>query len=96
MPIAHVSLPTGPSKYEEMRDFYTAILAPLGYKKFMEIEGKTYGMGPKNGSPDFWIHSGPKEMDAFDGDLVNRGARTHVCFLVNSTREVHEWHAAAV
>jgi catechol 2,3-dioxygenase-like lactoylglutathione lyase family enzyme len=100
MPITHVSLPTGPSSYEKMCGFYTRILAPLGYQKFLELEGKTYGMGPKNGNPDFWLHNSPTEFEAFDAeaeaDAESRGGKTHVCFLVSSKREVQEWHATAL
>jgi hypothetical protein len=96
MPISHVSLPTGPSHYKAMRDFYVSILAPLGYTVFMEKEDEVLGMGPKNAAPDFWLHCGGSELEEFDGDLENRGGKTHVAFQASSAKAVDAWYKLAV
>jgi len=96
MALSHVSLPTGQKHFKEMRDFYVAILAPLGYRVFMEEEDKFLGMAPKYGGPDFWLHCGGTEFDKFDGNVEKRGGRTHVAFQVNGTKAVYDWYKIAV
>jgi hypothetical protein len=96
MPIAHVSLPTGPKHYKAMRDFYIPILAPLGYSVFMEKEGEVIGFGPKNGGPDFWLHCGGSDFKPFDGDVKKREGKTHVAFEAASQKAVQEWHKIAM
>ena len=101
MPLGHVSLPTGPSNFKEMRDFYVTVLKPIGYGVYMEKDGNFCGMGPKRGSPDFWLHCGGEDfakVDATaspDDNLKHRG-RTHVAFNVSSRRQVDEWYRTAV
>jgi catechol 2,3-dioxygenase-like lactoylglutathione lyase family enzyme len=96
MPVLHVSLPTGRKNYQAMRDFYVTVLAPLGYGIYFENAPTFLGMGPKNGNPDFWLHCGDEEFEAFGGDLEKRGGKTHVAFVANSRKAVNEWHALAV
>ena len=96
MPISHISLPTGQKHFKEMRDFYLAVLAPLGYRVFMEEQGQFVGMGPKYGAPDFWLHYGGSEFDKFDGNVEKRDGKTHIAFEVNSTKAVYDWYKIAV
>jgi hypothetical protein len=96
MTISHVGLPTGQKHFKEMRDFYIAVLAPLGYRVFMEVEGQLVGMAPKYGAPDFWLHSGGTEFDKFDGDVEKRGGKTHLAFQANSIKAVYDWSKVAV
>ncbi len=96
MTISHVSLPTGQKHFKEMRDFYAAVLAPLGYQPFMEEEGKFLGMAPKYGAPDFWLHSGDTEFDKFDGNVEKRAGKTHIAFQANSAKAVYDWYKIAV
>lgn len=96
MPISHVSLPTGQEQYKAMRDFYVAILAPLGYIIFMEKEGEVLGMGPKNANPDFWLHCGHTDFKPFDGNLDKRAGKTHVAFQATSQKAVDDWFKTAM
>jgi len=96
MPLSHVSLPTGQSNYKAMRDFYVAILTPLGYKIFMEHENQVLGMGPKNAAPDFWLHCGGTEFEKFGGNVEKRGGKTHIAFLANERCQIDKWYEAAM
>ena len=78
-----------------MQDFYVQVLTPLGYSIYFEGEG-VFGMGPKNGNPDFWIHCGGSEFDAFDGNVEKRGGKTHLAFSVSSRKAVDNWYKAAM
>jgi hypothetical protein len=96
MPIAHVSLPTGPSNFAAMREFYIQILTPLGYRIFMEHDKAVIGFVQKHAGPDFWIHCGDTEHEKFGGSLEKRGGKTHVAFTAKSKAEVDRWYAAAM
>jgi hypothetical protein len=95
MPISHISLPTGKAHNEAMREFYKKLLAPLGYGIYLEGEG-FFGMAPKNGGPDFWLHCGHAEFEAFDGNVEKLGGRTHVAFSASSQKAVNEWYKNAL
>lgn len=99
MPVHHVSLATGPKHFKEMRDFYLAILAPLGYAVFMDVEGAV-GLASGAAGPDFWLHCGGVDFPRCDAstagaDARNRG-KTHVAFGVGSPPEVDKWYHNAV
>jgi hypothetical protein len=108
MPLGHVSLPTGPSHYKEMRDFYKTILKPIGYTVFMEKEGNVCGLHTMMGGPDFWLHCGgedfpkvvnPASASLAAGEQVEKkkvGGRTHVGFNVSSRKQVDEWYRNAL
>jgi hypothetical protein len=87
MPIGHISIPTGSSNFLEMRDFYLAILKPLGYVIYKEDPPNWCGMGPPNCGPDMWLHGGAK--DSVPGNL-------HIAFQANSRRVVDEWYKNAM
>jgi len=96
MPLSHVSLATGQSNFKAMRDFYVAILTPLGYRVFLEHENQVVGFGPKNAAPDFWLHCGGTEFTKFDGNVEKRGGKTHVAFLASSRGQIDTWYKAAM
>lgn len=75
MSLGHVSIPTGPSKFKAMRDFYLATLEFIGYTIYAESEQWTAselaagGVGPQyiglqsgENRPDFWLHAGAKDI----------------------------------
>jgi catechol 2,3-dioxygenase-like lactoylglutathione lyase family enzyme len=95
MPIAHVSLPTGTKHFDTMKAFYTKALKPLGYEVFMEHAGVVGFRLPRSG-PDFWLHAGSTEFEAFDGKLESRGGKTHIAFAGKSEAQIREWHKVAV
>lgn len=79
------------SDIERSRRFYEAALAPLGMSVIMvagpeqtESGGTAVGFG-KDGNPFFWIA---------DNEQVGEG--THIAFTVESRREVHVFHEAAL
>lgn len=95
MPLNHVSLAVG-DYFVIMRDFYKAILEPLGYTIFMD-GGSYCGFAAKDSAPDFWLGGGCKNgLQKYDGNLENRVAPMHVAFTGNSREHVDEWHAAAL
>jgi hypothetical protein len=96
MPIAHVSVPTGPTHFKEMRAFYITVLKPLGYSIFREEFPNFCGFGTVTGGPDFWIHAGNEDLKSFDGDLETRGGRAHVAFQCASIKDVDLWYKTAM
>lgn len=96
MALHHVSLATGPAHYKEMRDFYIAILKPLGYEIFMEKNNEVLGMAPKFGAPDFWLHCGGTEIKKFNGDVEKRPAATHLAFTAKNPAQVRQWYDVAL
>ncbi|KAI5462074.1 Glyoxalase/Bleomycin resistance protein/Dihydroxybiphenyl dioxygenase [Mariannaea sp. PMI_226] len=98
MPFHHVSLPVG-KHYILMRDFYTAILQPLGYKLVVEGEAPLqycgYGV---EGRLDFWLGGGAKEngLEKYDGDLAKRPAPVHIAFAANDRDHVNQWYEHAI
>ncbi|KAF4977908.1 hypothetical protein FZEAL_5613 [Fusarium zealandicum] len=98
MGLSHIGLPVG-DHYVEMRDFYKAILAPLGYELVEEGDGEhTYcGFGTKNAGPDFWLGGGsPGGLQKYDGKLESRIAPMHVAFNGRDTAHVDEWYEVAI
>ncbi|KAF5553751.1 glyoxalase bleomycin resistance dioxygenase [Fusarium pseudocircinatum] len=99
MPFSHVALPVG-EHYAEMRDFYKAVLAPLGYELKFEgtgAKGAQYcSFGVKNGAPDFWLGGGGPALKKYDGNLENRTAPVHVAFDGENQKHVDEWYDVAI
>lgn len=99
MPLGHVSLATGPKHFKDMRDFYTAVLAPLGYTVFMQEDGKFCGL-QINHNPDFWLHCGGEDFTKLDPSVAGidegRRGRTHVAFSASSRKQVDEWYRHAM
>jgi len=94
MSLGHVSLPTGPANYKEMRDFYVAILEPLGYKIYLEKDSHFLGLGAMAG-PDFWLHCGGEDFPRITASEKPKG-KTHVAFAVGSKKKVDDWYRNAV
>jgi catechol 2,3-dioxygenase-like lactoylglutathione lyase family enzyme len=68
--------------------FYTALLAPLGYKKLREWPAAAIGFGKKY--PEFWINR-RSDMTPVD---VESGV--HICLRASSAEAVDAFHAAAL
>ncbi|KAK7425176.1 hypothetical protein QQX98_000091 [Neonectria punicea] len=98
MPFSHLGLPVG-DHFAEMRDFYKAILKPLGYELMVEAhEPHSYcGFGIKGAGPDFWLGGGKEDgLQKYDGNLESRVAPIHVAFSGKNREHVDEWYEAAI
>lgn len=101
MPINHVSLPTGPSNFGAMRDFYRAALQPLGYRIYKEEDGQYCGLQPPRAGPDFWLHCGGEDFPRLEPgvaaeDQPKGQGRAHVAFSAGSRNEVDNWYRNAI
>lgn len=112
MSLAHVSIPTGPTKFKAMRDFYVASLESIGYAIYAESEPWTAsevaaGAGPQyiglqsKGRPDFWLHAGAKDIpQATYTDQQPHsemaGQGIHVAWMVESDAKVYEWYQVSL
>ncbi|KAM5380903.1 hypothetical protein ACJZ2D_003212 [Fusarium nematophilum] len=98
MGISHIGLPVG-EHYVEMRDFYKAILQPLGYEIMMEgdFTHPFCGFGVKGSGPEFWLGGGAKGgLQKYDGKLDERSGPIHVAFDGKSREHVDEWYEVAI
>lgn len=101
MAFSHIGLPVG-SHHIAMRNFYTAILEPLGYGiKLGNGEGHEFcGLGTNASGPIFWLGlcaaSANKTVPKYDGNLENRIAPIHLAFDSTSPKEVDEWCETAM
>ncbi|KAK3365545.1 Glyoxalase/Bleomycin resistance protein/Dihydroxybiphenyl dioxygenase [Lasiosphaeria ovina] len=96
MSLGHVSLPTGPSHFKEMRDFYAATLKSIGYKVYMEKEGNFCGLQGYMGGPDFWLHCGGEDFAAGTATGKRGAGLAHVAFTVGSRKQVDQWYQSAL
>lgn len=80
--IAHTSVTV--SNYEKGKEFYKALLAPLGYTIGMDIPAYKACGFTCDGAQDFWI----AEHQTSGG--------IHVAFLAKSKEEVEAFHTAGV
>ncbi|KAK1975864.1 glyoxalase/bleomycin resistance protein/dioxygenase [Colletotrichum cereale] len=85
MSIDHVGLFVPASIYKETVNWYLTVLAPIGFKKFVEPNKFACGLGAH--SPDFWIAS-------HDTDKAN--IRLHLGFKADNRKAVDEFHEAAM
>ena len=85
VPIDHVNVPV--SDLEASRTFYTAALAPFGYKLLYDGES-SLGFGRGDGGDD------DEPFAVRLGGPPDRG--THVAFAATCTSQVDAFHAAAV
>jgi catechol 2,3-dioxygenase-like lactoylglutathione lyase family enzyme len=85
MPIDHVKLPV--SDPDASRAFYSAALAPLGWKLVWD-EAPTLGFGRGDGGED----DEPFALERTKQPI----ARTHIALTAASPEEVDAFHAAAV
>ncbi len=98
MTLNHVGLPLGPADFNKMRDFYLAILRPLGYKVFKEQDAVYCGLQSPTGSPDIWLHCGGQDVSldpSATTEEKHRG-KVHVAFSATSRKQVDEWYRNAV
>ena len=79
--IAHTSIPV--SNYKKSKEFYTKILAPLGYTQNMEFGEATGYNDGKN--TDFWIATNKEGV-----------IKLHVAFEAKNKKEVDEFYKAAL
>lgn len=85
MPVDHVKLPV--ADLEASRAFYTAALAPFGYRLVYEGE-RSLGFGTGDGGD---------EDEPFAVELRDApGILCHVAFTASSTAQVDAFHEAAV
>jgi catechol 2,3-dioxygenase-like lactoylglutathione lyase family enzyme len=83
--ISHVSI--GTNRFPEARAFYEKVLAPLGCKVIMEMEG---GVAFGRQFPEFWVQK------PFDGGQAETANGVHFGFFAHSKAEVDAFHKAAV
>jgi catechol 2,3-dioxygenase-like lactoylglutathione lyase family enzyme len=84
VPVDHVNLPV--ADLDASRAFYTAALAPFGYKLVYDGES-SLGFGIGDGGDD----------EPFAVRLVGSpNVRSHVAFTASSTAQVDAFHAAAL
>lgn len=86
--IDHISLPV--SDYETSKAFYTAALAPLGYRIVTEFPG-VCGMGAPG--PDGTVLGGDFWLEPASADPI---ARIHVAFMARTHEQVKAFHEAAL
>ncbi|MEK7188037.1 MAG: VOC family protein [Patescibacteria group bacterium] len=79
--IAHTSLPVG--NYQKAKEFYTKVLATLGYKQNMEY-GEAAGFNDGKNT-DFWISTNPKGV-----------VPSHVAFEAKNKEEVDAFYKTAL
>jgi catechol 2,3-dioxygenase-like lactoylglutathione lyase family enzyme len=85
MPIDHVKLPV--ADLDASRAFYSAALAPFGYKLVWDEE-PTLGFGRGDASDE----DEPFALERGEPPKV----RTHIAFTATSTEQVNAFHAAAL
>ena len=79
--IAHTSIPVG--DYKKAKDFYTKVLATLGYTQTMEY-GEAAGFSDGKNT-DFWIGKNEKGV-----------VPLHVAFIAKNKKEVEDFYTAAL
>lgn len=82
--IDHIGLSV--ADFDRSRDFYDAVLAPLGYKRLQEFsieQGRFAGYGADK--PDFWISTGGRCT-----------GKIHVAFAARSRAEVDAFYTTAI
>jgi predicted lactoylglutathione lyase len=67
------------------KKFYSAALAPLGYKVAADYGDDAAGFGDESGRPDFWIAKSAAKKSA-----------THVCFSAKERAQVDAFYKAAI
>ena len=91
MPLDHVSV--GCTHVKKAKDFYDAVLAPLGYTPVMPVEigGELLAVGYGDaGHPSFWVQK------PFNRQPPSFGNGVHVAFSAPTRAAVDEFYLAAV
>jgi catechol 2,3-dioxygenase-like lactoylglutathione lyase family enzyme len=75
------------SDYEASKAFYVKVLAPMGYKLLMEVQGFA-GFGLETAGPvaSFWIHE----------DKTKLAPGMHIAFSAESREQVDQFYQAAM
>lgn len=81
----HVSI--GVKDLERSRQFYDALLAPLGYERLSNFDG-TVGYGADK--PAFWVSQVGRPVPA------DRGSGLHFCFTAPNEEAVNAFYAAGM
>ncbi|KAJ4289070.1 hypothetical protein N0V90_011412 [Kalmusia sp. IMI 367209] len=82
----HFSFFVPASRYEEIIDWYLAVLAPLNYTKQFDIPGRAVGLGPSPTEAVFWI--GAREENTASG--------FHLAFKAKDHATVDKFHEEAL
>lgn len=91
MAIDHVSV--GVTNIKRSKDFYDAVLAPLGMKPIypVEINGQLVGVGYGDAQqPTFWIQL------PINGQAASMGNGVHIAFRSTSREQVDAFFLAAI
>ncbi|MDH5181437.1 MAG: VOC family protein, partial [Gammaproteobacteria bacterium] len=72
----------GVSDYEKSKQFYRAVLEPIGYKLLMEIEG--------------WAGFGADKAEFWFNQVANPGTAYHFAFSSPDRKAVDEFYHAAL
>lgn len=82
--IAHTSIPVG--DYKKAKDFYTKVLATLGYTQTMEYgEAAGFSDGSNEKNTDFWIGTNKKGV-----------VPIHIAFRAQNKEEVEAFYKAGL
>lgn len=77
------------SSLTKAKNFYLTALAPLGFKKYYEVENVIVGLSDPNGVPSLWL--GPPKGP---NDPPTKGL--HAAFLAKSREVVDQFYEAAL
>jgi catechol 2,3-dioxygenase-like lactoylglutathione lyase family enzyme len=91
MAIDHVSV--GVTNIKRSKDFYDAVLAPLGMRPIypVEINGQLVGVGyGETQKPTFWIQL------PINGQAASMGNGVHIAFSTTSRQQVDAFFLAAI
>lgn len=87
MPIfTHITV--GTNNLDNARDFYDKVLAPLGYKRLMDVAGKMHAWGDK--APEFIV------LKPANGQPATVGNGLTIGFAAPNRAAVHKFHEAAL
>ncbi|SPO06368.1 related to glyoxalase family protein [Cephalotrichum gorgonifer] len=86
MTIAHTGIRVTPDVLAQVVAWYLEALAPLGYKKIVEIPGIAVGLGDKEHDPDWWII--PRDVPQAPGN--------HTAFVASDRTSVDAFYKAAI
>jgi catechol 2,3-dioxygenase-like lactoylglutathione lyase family enzyme len=89
--LSHVTL--GSNDMTRAREFYDAVLAPLGYLRLADFGEDGVGYGPRGNPEDriaFWV------LRPFNRERASAGNGWHVAFLAPTRQAVRDFHAKAL
>jgi catechol 2,3-dioxygenase-like lactoylglutathione lyase family enzyme len=86
--IDHISV--GVRDLERARDFYDAVLPPLGFRRVWQVDGG-FGYGADDEQPRFWINTPLDERKP-----AGAGNGSHIAFAAKSRAAVDKFYEAAL